>query len=321
LFLYFAWPLYHENDVNAQLPKLSAATVAGMDAALHKTPQNAVIWAWWDNGYALTYFARRATINDGSIHGGERTYYTALPLALTDYRLSANFMHFYVVRGMEGINQFCQAAGVKKNSAIEYIKKILATGPTDARTLIDELKLKQTPQCTTTDDWLAFFFPPEQRPVYLFLDTLLTRIAYWWYWFGTWDIDKKEGIHPYYQIFTGLQMKDGIISGGKGLNVTVLSGDIQTDSQAFKLSRLGIQTNKDFDERHYTADSKYCFDFIEPGGVGVLMDKNIADTVFHKLFIRRSFNQNYFKPVQISGMTYQLWEVKSDVFIAGQKKE
>jgi hypothetical protein len=51
------------------------------------------------------------------------------------------------------------------------------------------------------------------------------------------------------------------------------------------------------------------------------MDKNIADTVFHKLFIRRSFNQNYFKPVQISGMTYQLWEVKSDVFIAGQKKE
>ncbi|MCX5900515.1 MAG: hypothetical protein NTX06_07245, partial [Proteobacteria bacterium] len=89
LFLYFAWPLYYENATNSQLPKLSAATVAGMDAAMHKTPQNAVIWAWWDNGYALTYFARRATINDGSIHSGERTYYTALPLALTDYRLSA----------------------------------------------------------------------------------------------------------------------------------------------------------------------------------------------------------------------------------------
>ncbi len=321
LLVFCAWPLYHENATNSQLPKLTSATVAGMDAALHKTPKDAVIWAWWDNGYALTYFARRATINDGSIHSGERTYFNALPLTFTDFRLSANFMQFYVARGMQGINQFHKATGKNKNTAMELAKKILSAGPADARPIIDELKLKKSPICTTTDEWLAFFFPREPRPIYLFLDMLLPRIAYWWYWFGTWDFDKKEGIHPYYQIFTGLHMQNDTIAGANGLNVNMLTGEIQADGKSFQLSQLGIQTNKEFNEKKYTAKSTYCFDYIEPGRFGVLMDENIAQTVFNKLYIRRKFDRNYFKPVQISGMIYQLWEVKSDAFIPKQNKE
>jgi hypothetical protein len=320
-FVYCAWPLYYENATNSQLPKLTSATVAGMDAAMHKTPKDAVIWAWWDNGYALTYFARRATINDGSLHSGERTYFNALPLTFTSFRLSANFMQFYVNRGKLGFNQFHKATGKNKNAAMELVKKILSAGPTDARQIIDELNLKKTSLCTTTDEWVAFFYPPQQRPVYLFLDMLLPRIAYWWYWFGTWDLDKKEGIHPYYQIFPGLQMQDNTISGPKGLTVNVLTGEIQADGQFFQLSHLGIQRSKEYSENKYTAKSKYCFDYIEPGRFGVLMDENIAQTVFNQLYILRKFDKNYFKPVEISGMIYQLWEVKSDVYIPEQNKK
>ncbi|MBN2106467.1 MAG: glycosyltransferase family 39 protein [Deltaproteobacteria bacterium] len=320
LLVYCAWPLYQENATNSQLPKLTSATVAGMDAALHKTPKDAVVWAWWDNGYALTYFARRATINDGSIHSGERTYFNALPLAFTNFRLSANFMQFYVARGTSGINQFHKATGRDKNTSMEEIKKILAAGPDDARAIIDELKLKPTPYYKTTDDWLLFFYPSEQRPVYLFLDLLLTRIAYWWYWFGTWDFDKKDGVHPYYQLFTGLEMQDTEISGSKGLNINMLTGAIKAEGKSFQLSQLGIQTNKEFSEKEYSTQSNYCFDYIQPARLGVLMDENIAQTVFHKLYIRRKFDRNYFKPVQVSGMIFQLWEVKSDVLKPGQNK-
>ena len=116
-------------------------------------------------------------------------------------------------------------------------------------------------------------------------------------------------------------MQNDTISGGKGLNINVLTGDIQADGQSFQLSQLGIQTNKELIEKKYTVQSKYCFDYIEPGRFGVLMDENIAQTVFNKLYIRRKFDRNYFKPVQISGMTFQLWEVKSDVFIPGQNKK
>jgi dolichyl-diphosphooligosaccharide--protein glycosyltransferase len=318
LLVYCAWPLYRENATTSQLPKLTSATVAGMDAAFHKTPKDAVVWAWWDNGYALTYFARRATINDGSIHSGERTYFNALPLTFTNFRLSANFMQFYVARGMAGINQFHKATGKDKNTAMEEVKKILAAGPDEARAIIDELKLKNTPLCKSTNDWLSFFYPPEHRPVYLFLDLLLSRIAYWWYWFGTWDFDKKTGVHPYYQLFTGLGMQNDAISGDKGLNINVLTGAIKAEGKSFQLSQLGIQTTREFIEKQYAAPSTYCFDYIEPARLGVLMDENIAQTVFHKLYIRRKYDRNYFKPVQISGMIFQLWEVKSDVLTTGQ---
>jgi hypothetical protein len=101
----------------------------------------------------------------------------------------------------------------------------------------------------------------------------------------------------------------------------VLTGEIQADGQSFQLSQLGIQTSKEYNEKKYTAKSKYCFDYIEPGRFGVLMDENIAQTVFNKLYILRKFDKNYFKPVEISGMIYQLWEVKSDAFIPEQIKK
>ncbi len=41
-------------------------------------------------------------------------------------------------------------------------------------------------------------------------------------------------------------MQNDTITGGKGLNINVLTGDIQADGQSFQLSQLGIQTNKEF---------------------------------------------------------------------------
>ncbi len=89
----------------------------------------------------------------------------------------------------------------------------------------------------------------------------------------------------------------------------------------FSFLNWAYRQTKNSTEKKYTAKSKYCFDYIEPGRFGVLMDENIAQTVFNKLYIRRKFDRNYFKPVQISGMIYQLWEVKSDVFIPEQNKK
>ena len=105
------WPLYTANKAHVQWPVEPGPTARGMSTARENTPSDAVIWAWWDHGYALTYLARRATVDDGSIHGGERTVYAAIPLATDSYRLAANFMHFYVVRGIAGINRFYDAAG------------------------------------------------------------------------------------------------------------------------------------------------------------------------------------------------------------------
>jgi len=321
LLLYLTWPLYYENETKPQYPKLSASTVAGMDEAMHKTPENSVIWAWWDNGYALTYYARRATINDGSIHTGERTCYNALPLACTDFRLAANFMHFYVIRGIAGIDTFCDLFS-SRNEAMELLKKIFAAGPADALSLIKEAGRNGKLWPLTWSDkisggWLPFLFPPDTRPVYLFLDSLLAHTSYWWYWFGTWNPDTKTGIHPNYQIYGDLHMNGAAITGNKGLQLNINTGEIQAEGQSFQLAGLSLRTTSEIKEKTYTANSKYYFVYNEPGRYGALTDKSMAETVFQKLYVRNTYDENYFEPLELSGMIYQLWEVKPDSYISG----
>lgn len=319
LFLYLAWPLYHESATNAQYPKLTAFTAAGMDAARHKTPENAVIWAWWDNGYALTYFSRRATINDGSIHSGDRTAYSALPLACTDFRLAANFMHFYVIRGIPGIRQFSSHVRMSKNKALDFMKSIFAAGPDEGRILLSKAYWNGTlipfpnTQEKTGFGWLPFLFPPEKRPVFFFLDSLLARVTYWWYWFGTWNSDTRQGTHPDYQVFSGLQMQGATIAGN-GLRIDTRTGEVLIQGKSIQLAKLSIRTEENLTEKKYTTNNTYSFDYNAPGRYGALMDRQMPDTVFHKLFVRNGFNRHYFRPVELRGMTYQLWEAIPDTY-------
>lgn len=320
LLLCFVLPLYRDNMQKAQYPKLTSHTAAGMAHAGQVTPGNAVIWAWWDNGYALTYFARRATINDGSIHSGDRTCYSALPLASTDYRMAANFMHFYAVRGMDGINEFYAAARMTKNEALLLLKSIFAAGPDGARSIIYNLYANRkfkffTQKSWSTEDgfgWLPFLFPSEKRPVYLFLDSLLGRVTYWWYWFGTWNPDTRQGVHPQYQVFGGLRKRGSKITGPGGLAIDSTTGMMQLQDRSVQLSGLNIRTNRAIQEKRYTADSSYLFDFNEPGGYGALADRSIANSVFNNLYVRNGFNRTYFRPVDLRGSVTQLWEVIPD---------
>ena len=92
-------------------PKEIPPIVEGMDRAGVLTPQDSVVWAWWDHGYSMVYWSRRATISDGSLHGGLRTVCNAIPLVAEDERMAANFMHFYVARGLDGMEKALQAGG------------------------------------------------------------------------------------------------------------------------------------------------------------------------------------------------------------------
>ena len=71
--LFLAGTLIDLNRSQIYWPKERPITVSGLDLAGRKTPGDAVIWAWWDHGYTIPYYARRASVNDGSAHWGERT--------------------------------------------------------------------------------------------------------------------------------------------------------------------------------------------------------------------------------------------------------
>ncbi|MCX8043061.1 MAG: dolichyl-diphosphooligosaccharide--protein glycosyltransferase subunit STT3 [Desulfobacterota bacterium] len=305
------WSLVTANLSSVQWPKEPASIVAGMNAAKQQTPPDAVIWAWWDHGYALTYFARRATVNDGSLHGGERTVYTAIPLATDNARYAANFMHFYVKRGIPGIQRLCTAAGGRR-AGMELMYAVLSAGPEEGLKILQKTHLTPSGAEKTPADWLSFFFPRERRPVYLFLDSLLPKIAYWWYWFGTWDCERRDGIHPLFSWFSPITVTGNTIAGPEGLELNLNTGELQLAGRRFPLSTVVIRDPQNLREKNYSHNSQYRFELFEQGKFGALMEHAVAESVFNRLYIRHTFDQRYFKPVALAAPAYQLWEVIGD---------
>ena len=288
--------------------------VQAMYRIREKTPEDAVIWAWWDHGYALTYYARRATINDGSIHGGELTVLNAIPYTTNSFRLAANFMQFYVTHGMPGMHRINRQFNNKPEQGLQFIKTVLGAGPEAARDIIDKAGFKPEADCTSTDDWLRFFFPGKQRPIYLVCDQLLNRTAYWWYWFGTWDIIKKEGEHPQFKAYERISFNQKTIKGSGNLAIDRAAGTSIQNNRAIPLSGIELYSRSGSHTLNDYRRPGLRFEFNREHRNGAIMDEQIADSVFSRLFIRVQPDRTYFKPVINSPPYFQLWEVFGDSF-------
>ncbi len=314
IFILLVYPLLKANAAYTQWPKENGITVEAMDYVKNNTPENSILWAWWDHGYAITYWARRGTINDGSIHGGERTVYTAIPYSTNSYRLSANFMQFYVNRGINGIRLFYKYAGGSEEG-LKILKKILDAGPEEARNIIDNLNLKSSPEFNGTEDWLVFFFPEKNKPVYFLVDNLLTKICYWWYWFGTWDVKTQDGIHPSYNLYYNIKSSGNMLHNNTGLKVDSNNGQLYTgNDRTYPLTHILRRTKTQVEKKEFNSTSKLGFEYVESSRYGAVMDTDMSESVFNKLFIRHNYPREYFKPLRLRAPYYQVWEVTGDTY-------
>jgi hypothetical protein len=312
LVIFLVWPLLSKDMAKTFWPKEPPHLITGMDMASKETPKDAVIWAWWDHGYPLNYWARRGTVGDGMLHGGHRSFYNGLPLATHDERLAANFMRFYVSSGMDGIENVYQAIGDNPVRGVNLIKEVLSIGPEKARGLLASAELTPVGSLQNVDQWLCFFYPEKARPVYLFLDWRLTITSYWWYWLGTWDVEKREGIHPVYKAFYDVHEKNGHIKGSEGLDIDIENGKLRTGNRIIGLTHLVKREKQRVLTKNYQRDRGLLFETFAPSRFGALMDMHISESVFNKLFLRYTFNPKYFRPVVTNTPSYQLWEVLGD---------
>jgi len=312
LVIFLVWPLLNKDMAKTFWPKEPPHLIAGMDLASKKTPKDAVIWAWWDHGYPLNYWAGRGTVGDGTLHGGHRSFYNGLPFATHDERLAANFMRFYVNSGMDGIGNVYKAVGNDPVRGVNLMKNVLSVGPEKARGLLAAAELAPVGNLQNVDQWLRFFYPEKTRPVYLFLDWRLTITSYWWYWLGTWDVEKREGIHPLYKAFYDIHEKNGHIKGSEGLDIDIKKGKLRTGNRIIGLTHLVKCDGQRVLTKSYQRDHGLRFEIFAPSRFGALMDEYISGSVFNKLFLRHTFNPKYFRPVATNTPSYQLWEVLGD---------
>jgi hypothetical protein len=323
LLISFTWPLYSQARVNTHWPLFPAAVVAGMDATDKKIPQDAVVWAWWDVGYTFSYWAKRGIISDGTYHGGQLAVYNALPLATHDYRLAANFMQFYVTRGLSGIDNFYSTFQDGNQKGFRFIKKVLAAGPEKAKGIIANAPFISEKNKRSVEEWVHFFFP-SGSPLYLFLDARLIQSNYWWYWLGTWDVEQKQGDHRLYQYLTGVQINEELNKAvsEEGIVVDLESGMTRLRGRDIPIKKAIFRGNgQDYEVREYH-DVGANFELLLPKGYGVLADSKIAESVYNKLFVRHILpKEPYFRPVIIGTPAFQLWVVQGDQLTEKVKQE
>ena len=307
-----AWPLFANDFTKTSWPGIDPRIIEGMARIRVKTPPDAVIWTTWSYGYIIIYWSERATVNDGQAHTGERTVYNYIPLATQSPRLAANFMQFFSKQGSSGLQQVYEAVGNDSARGLALVKRILAGGPQRAREIIRQARFEPVGANRKAADWLSFFFPPDAPPAYLFLHDLMPPTSHWWYWLGSWDVTTRSGTHPWYKIFQDVSVTKGRVKGSRELEADLETGRVSHHRGTLTIKSAAVNDGRQIREYLYESDIEKHLYVSIPSGFASIQDEDLNDSVFGRLFYRQSAPRQYFQPVMMNGVIYQLWRVRGD---------
>lgn len=282
-------------------PSIHPAVAGGLEH-LASLPDDTVVWNWWDNGLPLAYWSRQCTLADNMQLGN--VFYQAWPLATDSPAVAAGFMHFYIKRGDRGMDLLLEQFG-DWDQVFQFIDEMYQRGPEASLLHLRNLRL------TPLIGWYKYMFPRQSLPLYLYLDGEMTKTAYWWYWYGTWNYAKREGIHPTVRGFAGLRSSADAISA-PGLAIDRESGILVADDMQTTLSRVVDISKKMMVARDYPGGSDLQFEFYHPARFGLLHSTGFGDSLFNQLFIRQMYDPASFRPVVLASPVLQVWEVVRD---------
>jgi dolichyl-diphosphooligosaccharide--protein glycosyltransferase len=338
LTIFIAWQEFARTDKAWAI--FPSQTIHGMKRLQVVTEPNAVIWSWWDQGHPLVYWANRDTINDGMVHSAARTYNNVLPLTMENNREAANFISFYVVRGLQGVENFNQSAAQFGLQGQQTMLRILRTGSEQWKDFYSQLSNE------TKEEWQTLLFPQQQRPVYLFNDIAQQKTISSFYWVSTWDSKKGQGkkILPLYKFPFPKKAAENFIKGKlpsqesfhvdpqtlvltsktlleKGfplykVTLTTEEASTQQGSLASYPGTVSPKFTPDGTKTHqiYTDSGKYDLDINIPMQMLYLIDDKLTKTLIYRLFWRKNnYDPRYFKPVELKEPYYQIWKVTSDM--------
>jgi hypothetical protein len=216
---------------------------------------------------------------------------------------------------MKGLSQLYGAMAYDKSKGFTLAKTILASGPDQARIILEKENLKPIDEWRSVDDWLRFFFPSNIRPVYLFLDWRLLETHYWWFWMGSWQISEYNGYHPYLEYYLNVdKTQKGLI--GEDFSLDRRQGILtSTNNSELPLKELKIIADGKVAWRtEYEIENGVYVDFFDGYNIAVAQDPIIAESVFSKLFIMHERPGKYFHPIVLNSPFFQLWQVNGDSY-------
>jgi len=282
-------------------PKYPSFMAQGLSKIKHTSSKEAAIWCWWDIGYLSQYWSNQGTFIDGGSQTPQRTYFTAFPLTTTNQRLASQWIKFFLIQGETGFNRLKKKFGTKK--AINILKTVLSVPKEQAKTYLEKYNLPCKP-------WLNFFFPKTNREIYLVLDHSLINKAYWWYYFGTWDIKTKKGRHASIERIPQAHLSRAFLIGKK-CKIDLDKGRGEWQGHSFNLKCLVIiNLEKKIIQKHsYAHTQGFILEISQPTNEAFLVTERFYHSLFNRLFVL-NLPSECFVNIYDAPHVFQVWKVR-----------
>jgi hypothetical protein len=292
-------------------PREDARTVDGLIRTRASTTSNSVVWAWWDHGYAINYWSKRSTVNDGgSAFDALRTVCNAVPFANSSPRVSANFVAFFLKHGTTGIHILAESMSGTNRQGMELLCQLLGAGPDSVEMRSAFSRIASSQRFPTIEEWEMFLFPPLEEPAYLFLDGQLPFFVDSWFTMGSWGAEAASTPDASCRMFYLLSQEGSLITGSDGLSIDLERKTVTVPPNAFPLGSITRHDGTQLATHEFLASGVH-FEMHAPLAFGALMGYDLADSTFNKLFIRHT-RSAYFEPVLLGAPYFQLWRVRPD---------
>ncbi|QJT08361.1 STT3 domain-containing protein [Oceanidesulfovibrio marinus] len=274
------------------------------------TPDNSVLWANWDIAYPLMLYSDRATIVDGQSRTAERFWINCVPFACATQRQAANWMQFYVAHGEEGLQKAKNDLGGTWAAALPRLLDLLAMGPDAAgESLRQEFNSPEE-----RGAMLAFLFPQDTPPIYLFLDHRSMHTP--WYTVGRWDFANKQGFMPTINLFISAMVDEHNLKAlafrfGYLITANLDTGIAMVGGRRHELSKFITLESPDNTIRTYR-DEGNVIGYNPMARGGAFSSPQVVDTVIYQLLVGDKNDSSYFSNVYDQPILVQCWQVSGD---------
>ncbi|MGL6299008.1 MAG: STT3 domain-containing protein [Methanobacteriaceae archaeon] len=304
-----------------------------------------VISSWWDYGHMFAISADRRITFDGGSQNTPRAFWIGRALSTDNETLSVGILEMLSTSGDQAYTTLDKYTNNSGKSA-EILLKTLGVPREEARTIMtDDYNLSSA----TANEVIKYSHPTNPEEVILVASSDMIGKSYWWTKFGMWDFvnEKKDGYQ--YMQFKNLGTLEKSPNGGYNTKIVNFEDAISrvetkitkgTTNNTTNAEVQMVYTNgsiiKDKDGKVYNPFSVNRMMIIEDGQLiknetvnetgdyfllvfgnngtyySYVMNKELENAMFTKLFILGGFGQNSFELVKQENGAFivQLWKVK-----------
>lgn len=280
------------------------------------TSRDTVVMSWWDFGHLFAVAADRPVTFDGGSQNTPRAYWIGKALTTSNETLSRGILTMLSTSGdlaYETLDNYTDDSG----KTAEILTATLGLPREEARAVMTG---RYGLSDTEADSVLRYSHPAKPKPFVLVLSSDMLGKAPWWTYFGTWDFKKKTGSrYGYYPSLasskpqvvnntTVIQTVNTMVDQNNVLgtiiekkanttNATIAVGNNMTVRKINPHKLTIIEGDLLVKNEVVDSDAQLSLIVIGSGNqyTTIIMNRELEDSVFTKLFLLGGFNQTSFK--------------------------